>query len=99
MGNLYFLLPAAPSGPDPDLSINSNFNRTNFRMTVATGKSMKCWYTNAGSLFNKFNKLKFKLVTDKPDIVVVTEVNCKFSGSDVEFNIDGYKTIRSTTTT
>ena len=59
---------------------------------------MKRWYTNAGSWFNKFNKLKFKLVTDKPDIVVVTGVNCKFSGSDVEFNIDGYKTIQSTTT-
>ena len=24
--------------------------------------------------------------------MAVTEVNCKFSGSDVEFNIDGYKT-------
>ena len=59
---------------------------------------MKRWYTNAGSLINKFSKLKFKLVTDKPDIVAVTEVNCKFSGSDVEFNINGYKTIQSTTT-
>ena len=46
---------------------------------------MKCWYTNAGLLFNKFNKLKFKFVSDKPDIVAVTGVNCKFSGSDVEF--------------
>ena len=59
---------------------------------------MKCGYTNASSLFNKFNKLKFKLVTDKLDIVAVTGVNCKFSGSDVKFNIDGYKTIQSTTT-
>ena len=95
MGNLYFLLPAAPNEPDPDLSINSNLNCTNFRRTVTTGKSMKCWYTNSCPLFNKFNKLKFRLVTD---IVTVTEVNCKFSCSDVEFNIDGYRTIQSTTT-
>ena len=39
---------------------------------------------------NKFNKLKSRLVIDKHDIVAVTEVNCKFSGYDVEFNIDGY---------
>ena len=95
MGNPYFLLLVAPSGPNPDFSINSSFNGTNFRKTVATCKSMKCWCTNAGPLFNKFNELKFRLVTD---IVTVTEVNCKFSGSDVEFNIDGNKTIQSTTT-
>ena len=65
---------------------------------MTTGKSMKRWCINACPLFNKFSKLKFKLVTNKPDIVAVTEVNCKFSGSDVEFNIDDYKTIQNTTT-
>ena len=30
--------------------------------------------------------------------MAVTGVNCKVSGSDVEFNIDGYKTIQSITT-
>ena len=95
MGNLYFILLAAPSGPNPDFSIKSSFNCTNFRRTVATCKSIKCWCTNAGPLFNKFNELKFRLVTD---IVTVTELNCKFSCSDVEFNIDGYKIIQSTTT-
>ena len=30
--------------------------------------------------------------------MAVTEVNCKFSASNVNFNIDGYKTIQSTTT-
>ena len=98
IGNPYFLLPAASNGPDPELSINSNFNCTNFRRTVATCKFLKCWYTNADSLSNKFIELKSRLVSDKRDIVAVTEVNCKFSGSDVEFNIDGYKTIQSITT-
>ena len=50
MGKPYFLLLAAPSGPNPDFSINSSFNCTNFRRTVATCKSMKCWCTNAGPL-------------------------------------------------
>ena len=45
-------------------------------MTIC--KSLKCWYTNADSLSNKFNELKSRLATDKPDIVAVTEVNCKF---------------------
>ena len=44
-------------------------------------------------LTNVANKLKSRLVIDKYDIVAVIEVNCKFSGSDVEFNIDSYKTI------
>ena len=52
-------------------------------------KPLKCWYTNVDSLSNKCNKLKSRLVIDKHDTVAVTEVNCKFSGSDVEFNIDG----------
>ena len=50
----------------------------------------KPWYINVDSLSNKCNKLKSRLVIDKRDIVAVTEVNCKFSGYDVEFNIDGY---------
>ena len=65
---------------------------------MTTYISLKCWYTNADSLSNKFNELKSRLFTDKPDIVSVTEVNCKFSASNVDFNIDGYKTIQSTTT-
>ena len=46
---------------------------------------------------NKFNELQSRLTIDKPDIVAITEVNCKFGGSNIEFNIDGYKTIQNTT--
>ena len=54
-------------------------------------------YTNADSLSNKFNELQSRLTIDKPDIVAITEVNCKFCGPNIEFNIDGYKTIQNTT--
>ena len=98
MGNPNFLFPAAHNGLDPAYVTHSNIDFTNLRGTVTTYKSLKCWYTNADSMSNKFNELKSTLFTDKPDIVAVTEVNCKFSASNVDFNIDGYKTIQSTTT-
>ena len=68
----------------------------NSRVTVATYKSLKCWYTNADSLPNKFCELKSRLTIDKPDIVAITEVNCKIGCNNIEFN-NGYKTIQNTT--
>ena len=98
MGNPNFLFPAAHNGLHPAYVTNSNIDSTYLRGTVTTYKSLKCWYTNTVTLSNKFNELKSRRFTDKPDIVAVTEVNCKFSASKVDFNIDGYKTIQSITT-
>ena len=60
MGNPYFLLPAAPNGSDPEPSINSNFNCTNFRRTMATCKSLKCWCTLSDALSIKNKSLEPK---------------------------------------
>jgi len=47
-------------------------------------------------LSNKVNELQSRLTIDKPDIVAITEVNCKFGGFNITFNINGYKTIENT---
>ena len=88
---------AASYGLDLEHDNKFDSNSINSRVTVATYKSLKCWYTNADSLSNKFCELKSRLTIDKPDIVAITEVNCKTGCNNVEFNIDGYKTIQNTT--
>ena len=97
LGNPNPSTPAASYGLDLEHGNKFDSNSINPRVTVATYKSLKCWYTNADSLSNKFCELKSRLSIDKPDIVAITEVNCKFADNNVEFNIDGYKTIQNTT--
>ena len=80
-----------------DIDLDNKFDSNSINSTVATYKSLKCWYTNAGSLSSKFCELKFRLTVDKPDIVAFSEVNCKIGCNKVEFTIDGYKTIQNTT--
>ena len=96
MGNPNPLLSAAFYGLDLEHCNDSNSNTINLKDSVATYKSIKCWYTNADSLSSKFNELQSRLTIDKPDIVVITEINCNFGGSNTEFNIDRYKTKQNT---
>ena len=100
MGNLNLILSTASYGFDLERYNDLDSpNYTNTFGSVTTHKSLKCWYTNADSLSNKFNELKSRLSVDKSDIVAITEVNCKFGGSNAHYNIEGYKTIQHTINT
>ena len=79
VGNLNLILPTASYRFDLEhYNDLDSPNYTNTLGSVTTHKSLKCWYTKADSLSNKFDELKSRLSIDKPDIVAITEVNCKF---------------------
>ena len=73
--------------------VDSNHNSADLTDTVKTFKSLKCWYTNADSLSNKFDELKSRISISNPDIVIITEVFCKSGDPIIELNIQGYTTI------
>lgn len=53
---------------------NGNSNE-NLKLTdiISNNSSLKCYYTNATSLCNKFEELELIAKTDKPDIIFITE--------------------------
>ena len=74
---------------------NSNYtiNQTNEK---GYENDLKIMYTNADCLTNKREDLLVVLnnVNNKPDVIVITEVNSKSCGNKMlesEFNIEGYK--------
>jgi len=84
---------AASNGlSDPDQSFPVP-EHDKFSPVVMTFKSLKCWYTNADSLSNKFDELKTRISVAKPDIVALTEINPKFGEPNVEPNIHKYNII------
>ena len=98
--NLNLILPTASYGFDLEhYNDLDSPNYTNTFGSVTAHKSLKCWYTNADSSSSKFNELKSRLSIDRPDIVAITEVNCKFEGYNAHYYIEGYKTIQHTINT
>ena len=58
-----------------------------------TIKSLKCWSTNADSLFNKLDELKTRIYLFSPDIIAITEIYPKHSQYELtamELSIHGY---------
>ena len=83
-------------------ALNYDLNRTNdhvFNTKTALHtptkaiKSLKCWSTNADSLFNKLDKLKARIYLLNPDIIAITEIYPKHSFYELTataLKIDGY---------
>jgi len=55
--------------------------------------SLKCFYTNASSLFNKLDEIKHR--TDQYDIIAITETWATDDMADGELSIEGFSMIRS----
>jgi len=56
--------------------------------------SLKCFYTNAGSLIQKLTELKERICMQQFDIVAVTETWAHADIGDAELAIEGYVTYR-----
>ena len=70
----------------------SNNTATSHVSTKAI-KSLKCWSTNADSLYNKLDELKARIYLFNPDIIAITETYPKhrlYELTVAELNIDGY---------
>ena len=75
-------------------------NSGNFDISHKHKKQLKCFYTNARSIRNKFYELLSHITEEEPDIVFITETwvkfsvqkNSKYSCRDLlcEYQIDGY---------
>ena len=96
LGSLSEILRPAQNGLnyDPIRTNDQRFKNTAASHTpVKTVKSLKCWSTNADSLFNKIDELKARICVFNPDIITITEIYPKHSLYELtitELNIDGY---------
>ena len=79
---------------DPNQTNDHVFNNTTASFTsIKTIKSLKCWSTNADSLFNKMDELKARIYLFNPDIIAITEIYPKYSLYEItvtELSIDSY---------
>ena len=56
-------------------------------------RNLKCVYSNADSFINKLDEFKTRFMSDKPDIIMITEVlpkNSTFEIMKSEISLDGY---------
>ena len=63
--------------------------------STANQLSLKCLYTNAQSICNKFDEFKSYILQHSPKIIAITESWCNESINDSEIHLDNYKVYRS----
>ena len=51
---------------------------------------LNIFYTNARSIFSKFDDLQIKISENNPDLILITETWCNDSISNAMLHIDGY---------
>jgi hypothetical protein len=68
-------------------------NEVSYRNKLINKGSLKCFYTNASSLFHKLDELKLR--AQQYDVIAITETWAKDDMTDAELSIDGFVMFRS----
>ena len=88
-----------PKGPNVNNNVNSLNSLNSLNSDDYCGdkhfnnQKLKCMYTNADGFINKLDEFKTRFMSEKPDIIMITEVLPKNSRFDImksEISLDGY---------